>query len=364
MRVYRTFFRLPAFVLPLLLLPLFLFSARGQGLQPYPDPTAAAAAKNLVTEFYSYGSNAARISTDSTEHYAIDWFADYLAKRNGEPFWPTMPQFSVDGAYKIYETDSAVLVTARTWPDSLPLFGTLTVDWTWFLRKNSEGEWRISSVRRMEGFDKAIEMLRLLDTTDIFPDRVKPAIARENSTILLSNQQMREEFLRNRSAFDSLVRIVGSSDSIRLVERTGDKISQFNRVMIDWGMAAEEVPQEVLDEYMATASAEERAEMETRLRTAEKQRKEGEKALKGYAQRARLKAGVLDDVAALMKTTRVRFINADLQWKGAVLLTMAGNVNDAMGYFYSPNGELPMISPEEFFYLEDLGNGWWIFRAT
>lgn len=366
MRVYRKPFHLPRFFFPLglFLLLLGFSSMRGQGPQPFPDPAAAASARHLVDAFFHFGSNPAGISPDSIEQYAVDSFAEYLERHAGEPFWTVSSRFSVDDVYKVHKTDSAAIVTARTWPDSLPLFGPLIVDWTWFLRLNSDGEWRISSVRRMEGLDKAIEMLRLLDTTDLFPDRIKPDIARENSTILLSNAQLRQEFAAARTWLDSLVGLVESSDSIRFVERTGDRISQFNMVMIDWGMAAEEVPQEVIDEFMATATEEERNEMETRLRTAQKQKEEGEKALQGYARRAGLKAGTLEKVVSFMKKGRVRFINADLEWDGAVLLTMAGSVNDAMGYLYSPNGELPLISPEEFFYLEDLGGGWWIFRAT
>lgn len=362
--MHREFFRLQS-ILPVIIVFLsIVYGARAQGPKPFPDAEAGVAAMNLVSDFYRYGSSPVGIHPDSIERYAIDWFSEYLAERGQQSFWPAGVRYSVDNVFKIYSTDSAAMVTARTWPDSLPYFGPLTIDWTWFLRRNPEGEWRIAYVRRTDGLDKALEMLHLLDTTDMFPDRIKPDIAREHSTILLSNEQIRAEFNANRVSFDSLVALVATHDSIRFVERTGDRISQFNLVMINWGLASEDVPQEVIDEYLATASAEEREAMEARLRTAENQKREGETALQGFERRARLKAGTLAKVGALMKTTRVRFINAELQWRDAILLTLGGNVNDAVGFLYSPEGELPLISPEEFFYLEDLGDGWWIYRAT
>jgi hypothetical protein len=47
-----------------------------------------------------------------------------------------------------------------------------------------------------------------------------------------------------------------------------------------------------------------------------------------------------------------------------VQLTVGGYFDDVCGYIYSPSGELPLVSPDEYFYLEDLGDGWWIFRST
>ena len=44
-------------------------------------------------------------------------------------------------------------------------------------------------------------------------------------------------------------------------------------------------------------------------------------------------------------------------------MTVGGYVDDAIGYLYSPTGEIPAVSNEEYYYLEPLDDGWWIFRA-
>ena len=335
-----------------------------QGPQPYPDPVAAEKAAVLVEDFFRLGFDPKGISEDDVDQYGVDRFADYLSSIVDSPFWVVPQQYEVQNVYKIYNTDSAAIVTSRTLTDSLPYFGLVEVDWVWFLRQIDGGEWRISDVRRTNGLLKAVNMIRFIDTTSVFPERIKPDIVREESTLLLSNRQIREEFAKNRPVLDQLVGLLVDNDSIKFIERTGERVSQFNFTMIDWGMASQDVPQDVLEEYLANASPEEKEMMESRLRAAEKQRAEGKRMVKNLAKKASVDPETIESAIAMMKKTRVSFVNTVLQWDGAMLLTLAGKVNDVTGFLYSPKGEVPLISPEEYFYLEDLGGGWWLFRAT
>ena len=336
----------------------------GQRPQPYPDQARGQEAKQLVEDFFQRGFDPSGIKADDVDRFAIDKFAELLETSVGSPFWPVSQPYEVLDVYKIYPTDSAVIVTARTVVDSLRYFGRVRVDWVWFLRIADGDQWRISSVRRSGGLLKAMQMLRYIDTTSVFPTVIKPEVAREEGAILLCNEQLRKEFAGSRAALNDLVSLLKGQDSLKYVERTGERISLFNYTMIDWKMAAQEVPQEALDEFMANATEEEKAMMEVRLRTAQKQKAEGIRMLNNLARRAKVDPELLDDVLLRMKQARVTFVNTDLPWPGAMQLTLAGNVDNAVGFLYTPTGEVPLISPEEYFYLEDLGDGWWIFRAT
>ena len=336
----------------------------GQRPQPYPNPVESAKAKQLVEEFFHAGFDPAGIKDSDVDRFSVDKFAEFLQTNVGSPFWPTPQPYEILDVYKIYPTDSAAIVTARTVVDSLPYWGKVHVDWVWFVRIVEGDGWRISSVRRTTGLLKAMGMMHFIDSTADFPDRIKPVIAREEGMILLSNAQLRAEFERSRPALDQLVATLATQDSIQFIERTGDRVSQFNYTMIDWKMAAQDLPQEVLEEYMQNASEAEKQQMEIRLRAAEKQKAEGYRMLENLGKKAQIEAKTLETVVDLMKKGQVKFVNTDLPWEGAVLMTVAGKVNDAIGFLYSPKGQLPLISPEEYFYLEDLGGGWWIFRAT
>ncbi len=72
----------------------------------------------------------------------------------------------------------------------------------------------------------------------------------------------------------------------------------------------------------------------------------------------------VEKIVNIMHDLRVVFVNRQLPWAGAVQMTVAGKMDEAVGYLYSPKGGVPHISPVEYFYIEDLGNGWWLFRAT
>lgn len=338
--------------------------AYGQRPQPYPDQARGQEAKQLVEDFFRRGFDPTGIKPGDVDQFGIDKFAELLESSVGSPFWPVPQPYEVEDVYKIYPTDSAAIVTARTVVDSLRYFGRVHVDWVWFLRIADNNEWRISSVRRSGGLLKAMQMLRYIDTTSIFPTVIKPEVARDEGAILLCNQQLREQFAGSHGALNELVGLLKGQDSIKYVERTGERISLFNYTMIDWKMASQEVPQEALDEFMANASEEEKQMMEVRLRTAEKQKAEGYRMLNSLARRASVDPELLDDVQKKMRQARVTFLNTDLPWPGAIQLTLAGNVDNAVGFLYSPSGDVPLISPEEYFYLEDLGDGWWIFRAT
>lgn len=346
------------------LLIMFGGSATAQVPRPYPDQQKAEEAKKLVHDFFEFGFDPGGIRRVDIPRYAVDDLADYLNKNAGSPFWPIPQKYQVDDVMKVYDTDSAAIVTSRTFPDSLPYLGRLAIDWVWFLRQVDGGAWRISAVRRTTGMNKAIDMLRYIDTTSVFPEKVKPQIAREESTILLSNNDIRTMFPRVKAPLGRLADILAREDSIRYIERTGDRISLFNTTMLDWGGASHDVPPEALEEYMAKADAQERKQMEARIRAAEKQKKEGYLALGNLARKALMKPQTLDTITQLMKEANVTFLNAELPWKNTLMFTLAGKVNDVVGFLYAPDGELPLLSPMEYFYLEDLGDGWWIFRAT
>jgi len=161
---------------------LLLLSGTGavaQGPQPYPDSLKGEEAKELVRDFFAIGFDPGGIRAIDIRRFAVDDMADYLTKNLGSPFWAAPQRWEVDGVFKIYDTDSAAIVTSRTHPDSIPYAGLLTVDWIWFLRQIEGGAWRISAVRRTTGMAKAMNMMRFIDTTSIFPEKVKPQIARE-----------------------------------------------------------------------------------------------------------------------------------------------------------------------------------------
>ena len=332
--------------------------------RPLNDTSLQAEAKELVNSFFVYGMSLSEIHPDSIGNYAIDWFAGYLEKRAGERFWPLPHRYQVDDVYAIRENDSLLIVTSRAWPDSVPLFGLLTVDWIWFLRKNEEYQWRIYSVRRTQGIHKAMEALRYIDTSSEYPNSLRPEIAYEESTIMLCNEQIRNQFPELRPHLEELVDLLDANDSIRFLGRNGERINQFNAYYLDWGMASHSIPDEVINEYMAAASEDERKQMEALLRAAKKQRHKGIEKLRAWEREAKLPQTTLDELTYLMQQGRIRFINTVLPWDQAVLLTMAGELDVAIGFIYSPHGEIPLISPEEYFYIEALADGWWMFRSS
>ncbi|MGE3801647.1 MAG: hypothetical protein AB7H80_11555 [Candidatus Kapaibacterium sp.] len=324
----------------------------------------AVEAKEVVSSFFEYGMSLARIDSSRAKDYAIDWFEEYLRKHAGETFWPIPHRYEVEEVYSIRSNDSLLMVTSRAWPDSVPFVGTVSVDWIWFLRKNPENHWRIYSLRRTQGLYEAMQALRLIDTTTAYPNSLRDDIALEKSTILLSNEQIRGLFPLLRSHLEELVNRVRGHDSIQFVGREGDRVNQFNRYYINWGMASHNIPDEAVEEFLVGATEEQKEQMKKLLQAAERQRYQGEVTLRKWEREAGIPATILDDIAVLMKKGRIQFMNTQLPWEDAVLLTMAGSADHAIGLIFSPHGGVPLVSPEEYFYLEDLGAGWWIFRSS
>ena len=321
-------------------------------------------AKEVVNDFFEFGMSLKGIDSLQVKTFAVDWFAEYLYRHRGETFWPVPHRYHVDEVYSAHPSDSLLIVTSRAWPDSVPFVGRVTVDWIWFLRQNEAGEWRISSVRRTQGIHEAIQVLRLIDTSSAYPNSIREEMAREKGAILMSNEQIRQEFSVLRPQLETLVDLFGRYDSLMFVGREGDRVNQFNQNLLDWGMATQDIPEEVIAEYLATATEEERRNVEARLKAAEKQRYQGEERLRKWERQTGLPSMTLDEVVLLMKQGRIRFVNAALPWKDAIQFTIAGKLDNALGLLYSPHGELPVVTPEEYFYLEDLGEGWWIFRSV
>lgn len=365
-RYGRTFLSILAAITTAIVLPTLLNAQPIDtiGPQRIADEELRREATSLVESFFTFGYDQAGMDADSIENYAIDQFADYLQRMAGTPFWPNPYRYDIGEVYSIRPELEVVMVTSRTYPGAVPLYGELAVDWIWFLRRDKEKGWRISSLRRTKGIPKAMEKLAYVDTTGDFPASLKPTIAREWGAILLDNEAIRAEFKANRPLLQSLVDRLSANDSIVMLERMGDHISQFNNIYVDWGMAAQELPQEVIDEYLATASPEVAEQIAASIRHAERQRRQASDTLGTLAGRVGVSITTLDEIAAMMKQGRIRFINSDLPMRDAMLLTIDGELDDAVGLLYSPHGELPYISPEEFFYLEDLGDGWWIFRSV
>ena len=189
-------------------------------------------------------------------------------------------------------------------------------------------------------------------------------MTRELSAILLSNAQLREHYTANREQFRVLAGHFVRRDSLRVLGRVDRNVNQLNRVGIEWGAAAQHTPKEAIDEYLASATPEQRSSFETQLRAVDAMRKMGRDSLARYARKYRLNVARIDSAVAIMRDLRITFVNAILPWKGTVQFTVAGAHTDAIGYFFAPNGGVPNVAPEEYYYLEEIGDGWWIFRAT
>ena len=211
----------------LFLVVLFGFfntSLYGQLPTVVTDPSIESEAKEVVNGFFlSYGMGSSVVHPDSIENYAMGWFAGYLEKQIGTRFWSVPHRYQVDKVFSIRDNDSLLMVTSRAWPDSVPLFGRLTVDWMWFLQKNEEEQWRIYSVRRTQGIYKAIQALRHIDTSAEYPNSLRSTIAYEESAIMLSNEQVRSEFPELRPQLEKIIDLLSVSDSIRFVGRNGDR---------------------------------------------------------------------------------------------------------------------------------------------
>jgi hypothetical protein len=303
------------------------------------------------------------VPSDSIEYYAVDDFAKMMEKLKKDTMWTAGTRYSIERVVAADEGDQAVMVSAVTMSDSLPMFGPFAVDWTFYMRRNDRQEWRISMMRRMSGTEGAIEALQYLDTSTTYPAVIKRAIVHEKSAMLLSNSQLRQHLTANQTGFQKLLGEFGRKE-LKILGRIDKSVTQLNQHGIYWGEAAQEVPQEAIDDYMNKATPEERKEMQRRLRVAESIRRQGMDTLTKLAKKDGVSMKRIENVVTAMKDLRVIFVNAKLPWRDAVQFTIAGELGNALGYIYSPHGELPIINPNEYFYLEDLGNGWWLFRST
>jgi hypothetical protein len=327
------------------------------------DPADSVAASDIVGRYlrFPFGK---RIHPDSIADYAVDEFGKQLTARKGELLaFPQDMTYRITGVQSIRPGDTLATVTVVAVGDTIPRFGPMVIDWVFFVRKVEHQGWRISAVRRQVGIEDVADRLRQLDTSTAFPTSLKGTIAVEWGTQMLSNEQLRRNFMQNRDQFGALLEQFHRHDSMRMVSRFDRQISQVNYTVVYWDPAAQEVPQAAIDEYMSTASKQERKNMKAMLRHAENLRRAGRDSVAVVARKFGLDPARLDTVAAAMKDLRISFVNSNLPWEGAVQFTVDGTFDNVGGYLYSPEG-IPWISPDEYYYLEDLGNGWWLFRAT
>ncbi len=318
-----------------------------------------------MAERYIELSRGQWMNYDSIDAYATDELANQLTNGDrGALMFSKSLNYAVQRAFSAHGNgDSLGVVTVVATGDTAAMLGPLTIDFVFLFRKVDSATWRIGAVRRQVGTEQVQKRLATLAATADFPEKLKPIMAREWGTFLMNNQQVRENFQQHRERFNQLLAQFQRGDSLLMVGRSSDKMSQLNYHSILWDAATEETPKEVVDEYLATATPAQRKQMQTQLRYVERLRKAGRDTLTKIARTYRLPVPRLDSIAAMMKELRVKFINAKLPWSNAVQFTVDGQFDNVFGYIYCPN-DSPFISPEEYYYLEDLGGGWWLFRST
>ncbi len=339
--------------------------ARARSQEPYnhfKNPSDSVATIKVVVAYLSIGDD---IVLDSVG--AIRWTTPDLAQKilqnNGIPLrFPREMPYRITGAHALAYSDSAAIVTLAALADTLPRFGPLTVDWVYFLVKTSGG-WRITTFERQRKMEGTIERLRSLDTSSAFPSSLKPIIVREMAGGLMSNAQVHEFFTINRAKFKSLADLLATEPNLRRLARVDHKAGQINTINIEWSGSAQVTPQEAIDEFMKTATAEEQTLIKEELYAQARLRRMGDDTVKAIAKRLKIRATTVQKAINAMYDVRVNFINRDIPWKDAVQLTVGGELGFTVGLLYSPRKELPLVSPTEYYYLEDLGDGWWLFRA-
>lgn len=345
------------FIIPLLLLSATPLLAQ----RPVLDSARAERAATVVSEFIAAAS-VDELSATEVERYATGSFAERMKPVVGRRAFAAGMPHVVRSVQMVNGADSILSVAVTSIADTLPVFGPLAVELTFFVHLDSTG-WRISDMRRFARVEQVANEIRTVNAAKEYPPSLKPIIIREVSSVLLSNHQLRENFLENAEEFRALVSRFDGTDSLTILGRVDHNVQQLNRVALDWGEAAHTIPKEVVDEYIASASPNERTKIRSEIKRVEKLRLAGRDSLAKYARRYKLSVPRLDETVELMQRLRVTFINAELPWKGVVQLTVGGVIDDAIGYLYTPTGEMPLISSDEFYYLEDIGDGWWIFRA-
>lgn len=317
----------------------------------------------LVERFMQVAHLPKGLDSTTIKALSADWLEGYLLERVGEPFFQVANRYEIGDVWAIRPEETILTVEMVSYPDSIPGHGLVEVDWNWFLRKTDNG-WRISAVRRTQGLFQAMQTLQMIDEAVAYPSSVKPLLVREEGGILLSNAQLRTLFESNRAGLTELVARLIANPEIRVLERSGDHPRQVNTKMVDWGMAAHTLTEEMISEFYQTAPEETHGEIEARLRAAETQRQKASLAMTETLRGIGVRPSTVDEIILLMKQSRIRFINTETPFKGGMIMTVAGALEQAIGFLYSPHGELPWINPEEFFYLEELADGWWIFRSA
>lgn len=346
-----------------LLLLMLATNLQAQRPAQFRDPIDSIILSGM-TERYIELSRGRWMHYDSIDVYTTDELADQLTNGNrGALMFSKTLSYAVQRAFSVHVNDSLGVVTVAATGDTVPMFGSLTIDFVFLFRKVDQAGWRISAIRRQVGTEQVQKRLATLSATTDFPEKLKPIMAREWGTFLLSNQQVKEHFQGNRERFNQLLAQFQHGDSLLMVGRSSDKMSQLNYHSILWDAATEETPQDVVNDYLATATPAQRKEMQAQLRYVERLRKAGRDTLAKIARRYRLSVPQLDSITAMMRELRVKFINAKLPWSNAVQFTVDGQLDNVFGYIYCPNN-CPFVSPEEYYYLEDLGGGWWLFRST
>lgn len=353
------------FFLSILLFTLLAPTAGSAG--PYfsfASPDDSIAVQDLVRKYLTY-SQAEPIPTDSIRAYAADELEERLQKSFGVPLrFPERMPYAITAVRSLRSDGSAAVIVASANVDSLPWHGQFVLDWVFFARKVDSAGWRLSALRRQKGVEDAVEQVRYLDTSSVYPASLKPVVAREMASVLLSNEGLRANFRDRRALLDRLARNFRGRDSLSMLARTDKVPVQINNFAIVWGAAAYEVPKKAREEFMALLTSDERVEMQAQFRAMDKMYRAGRDTLKNIARKLRTSVARLDTVVGLMHDSRVTYVTNQLPWKGAVQFTVGGSRDDVIGYIYSPSGELPYLSPEEYFYLEELDGGWWLFRAT
>ncbi len=330
----------------------------------FVDASDSVAVRQLVARYLAY-TVSEPIPIDSISNVAADELRGKLEKSFGVPLrFPSAMPSTVGQARSLRPDGSVAIVLVAVDAGAVPGFGRLVVDWVFFARRVDSLGWRLTAIRRQNGVEDALEQLKYLDTTALYPARLKPTVAREVSGVLRSNEQLRTTFAEHRERFSALASHFNGRDSLQMMARVDRVPAQINNVAILWGDGGYEIPADIAEEFAATLTAEQRAGFQAQMRAAAAQRRAGRDSVKAIARRLRLRLANIDSTIELMRELGINFANGRLPWKGAVQFSAGGLRDDVVGYLYSPHGEVPYVSEQEYFYLEDLGGGWWLFRAT
>ena len=329
--------------------------------RPMHDSADVAKIRAAIDEFIDNTSDS--LETEHLAKYTVGRFTARMESLVGTRLFEPAMFYHIGGVQSIDPADTLAIAAVTSHGDTLPLFGPLAIEMTFFMHKSDSAGWRIAGLRRFGATEARASEIRYIDSSSAFPKSLKPIVVREVSAVLLSNAQLRENFQSKRAKFKDLASRFNGRDSLRMLGRIDRKVQQLNRVALNWGTAGQEIPKNIIDEYLASAAPAERERIRTELKHAETLRRVGRDSLAKHARRYKLNLARIDQTIELMHELRITFVNAELPWKGAVQLTVAGVHDDAIGYLYTPTGELPAISDDEYYYLESLGDNWYIFRA-